>query len=945
MTQPQTIAGDPFPGGTGPPTVLGRDALLWDVAHLLVSESSPERVLEAVADALAELVPYDNLTIYHADVPLRLLRPVLCRDVYAEEIMAAGPLAFGRGITGTAAETAQPTLCNDAHKDPRSVQVPGTPNEPESLVAVPLIARGETKGVLCLSRLGEGVRFTPQEFDLAKRFGELAALALDNAETRARLETEVITDHLTGLNNHRYFQERLGEELRRANRLQSSVSLLLYDIDDFKRINDCYGHLVGDQVLVGMATLAREVCRAEDVLCRIGGEEFAVILPGASSDEAERLGERLRRRIRASSFQEAGRVAVSVGVASAPDHASSPRDLIARADVALLDAKARGKDRVRVFNAEEQERRAVGPRHRGELRSMAHMKMLQSLSAKLNRLNDVREIAELILVELRTLIDYHNCRIHLVDEDGTTLIPIAFRGHLLEYEGETFEALLTQMGEGITGTVARTGKPMLLANASDFGGAVLIAGTPDIDESVLCVPLRHGNRETGTIFLSKLGVGQFDRDDLRLLEVLASHAAVALENARLLQVEREAAEISGALLYLSDVLSRARDTDEVLRESLASIPIMLGCSRASVWMRDPVDGAYRLLRHRGFSADEATFYGALTVSADVAEPLVRSTTEPFTLSGESLSGFPTGYRAADGDRDRSLLVAPLRWEPDGLATIVVESEPDGGFTERQLRLARGIADIASLALANANRYEDLERAYVATIEALANALEANDEYTHDHAQALSEMAVAVGHDIGLHGEDLKRLKLAALFHDIGKIGVPSEILRKPGPLSAAERREIERHSQIGDQILEPVPFLQPVRPLVRANHERWDGNGYPDGLRGEDIPLEARIVFVCDAFHAMTTDRPYRGALPDGEAIRRLKLSSGTQFDPRIVEVFVRLHAEGRIHFDRGGPVKGGGHPNGADAIGRHPNGSPTGPHRNGHRAGERAASGRARTS
>jgi hypothetical protein len=104
-------------------------------------------------------------------------------------------------------------------------------------------------------------------------------------------------------------------------------------------------------------------------------------------------------------------------------------------------------------------------------------------------------------------------------------------------------------------------------------------------------------------------------------------------------------------------------------------------------------------------------------------------------------------------------------------------------------------------------------------------------------------------------------------------------------------------------------------------------------------------VFVCDAFHAMTTDRPYRGALPDGEAIRRLKLSSGTQFDPRIVEVFVRLHAEGRIHFDRGGgPAEGGGHPNGTKAIGRHPIGHPNGHHRNGHRAGERAASGRART-
>jgi HD-GYP domain-containing protein (c-di-GMP phosphodiesterase class II) len=104
------------------------------------------------------------------------------------------------------------------------------------------------------------------------------------------------------------------------------------------------------------------------------------------------------------------------------------------------------------------------------------------------------------------------------------------------------------------------------------------------------------------------------------------------------------------------------------------------------------------------------------------------------------------------------------------------------------------------------------------------------------------------------------------------------------------------HPAIGDQILAPVPFLQPVRPIVRASHERWDGNGYPDGLDRETIPLESRIVFVCDAFHAMTTNRPYRAGLPEREAIRRLKLSAGTQFDPQVVAVFVKLHAADGIH-------------------------------------------------
>jgi HD-GYP domain-containing protein (c-di-GMP phosphodiesterase class II) len=228
---------------------------------------------------------------------------------------------------------------------------------------------------------------------------------------------------------------------------------------------------------------------------------------------------------------------------------------------------------------------------------------------------------------------------------------------------------------------------------------------------------------------------------------------------------------------------------------------------------------------------------------------------------------------------------------------VLARTAEATFSERDLRLAQGIADIASLALGNAARFDELERAYVSTVEALANALEAQDEYTGDHARALAEMSLAVGSELGLEGERLKMLELAALFHDIGKIGVPSEIIRKPGPLTAAERREMNRHPEIGEQILAPVPFLDPIRSVVRACHERWDGKGYPDGLVGERIPLEARIVFVCDAFHAMTSDRPYRTALPEREAVRRLRLASGTQFDPAVVAAFVRTLDGGGIRL------------------------------------------------
>jgi HD-GYP domain-containing protein (c-di-GMP phosphodiesterase class II) len=150
----------------------------------------------------------------------------------------------------------------------------------------------------------------------------------------------------------------------------------------------------------------------------------------------------------------------------------------------------------------------------------------------------------------------------------------------------------------------------------------------------------------------------------------------------------------------------------------------------------------------------------------------------------------------------------------------------------------------------------------------------------------------VGEELGLEAESLKRLELGALFHDIGKIGIPNSVLLKPGPLTDEERALIETHPELGEKIIAPIDQLQDVCGIVRACHERWDGGGYPDRKRGDEIPLESRIIFACDAFHAMTTDRPYRRALPAEEALRRLREAAGTQFDPQVVDVCLRVLAD-----------------------------------------------------
>jgi len=726
----------------------------------------------------------------------------------------------------------------------------------------------------------------------------------------------VVTDHLTALHNHRYFHERLGEECRRASRARSTVGLLIYDIDNFKRSNDTYGHLAGDQILQGVASLSRECCRSEDVLCRVGGEEFAVILPGATLADARVVAERIRAAIEGMTFLTGEPITVSVGVAEGPLHASSPRELMTCADLALLEAKACGKNQVCVYavldqDASVQDSTPAAPEvaapegrqpaghggtqarlaafaARGELRSAAQLRMLQSLSAKLNRLNDVRQIGQSVTAELRTLIDYHTCRVYLLQPDGDTLLPIAFRGAASEYAGETYEGLIVKLGEGVTGHVAQTGEPWYAPDANHDPHAVDIPGTPALEESLLAVPMIYNDRVIGVVVLAKLGIDQFDAEDISLLQALAASAAIAIENARLLQLEREAAAESTALLGLSQALTNVSDVGGVLEESLRTIPSMLRCREVSAWIRDPRTGAIHLMKHAGWDERLAAQLDQHVIPAEMAERFRLSVDRVFVLPAEVVAQLPLEFRVLEEVRET--LVAPIRWEPDGQGAIVaVAPDPASRFSEDDVRFAQGIADITSLALGNARRFDELERAYVSTVEALANALEAQDEYTSDHAHALAEMTMAVGTYLGMDGDRLKTLELGALFHDIGKIGVPSEIIRKPGPLTSAERREMNRHPEIGEQILAPVPFLQPIRPIVRACHERWDGKGYPDGLAGEEIPLEARMIFVCDAYHAMTSARPYRNALPERAAIRRLHLASGKQFDPDVVEVFVSL--------------------------------------------------------
>jgi HD-GYP domain-containing protein (c-di-GMP phosphodiesterase class II) len=545
----------------------------------------------------------------------------------------------------------------------------------------------------------------------------------------------------------------------------------------------------------------------------------------------------------------------------------------------MMTAKARGKNQVVLFDDSATERPAVRDARGEDIRSIAHLKMLQSLAGKLNRSNDVRVIGMAIANELRQLIDYHNCRIFV--RDGEELVPIAFQGELTAPDRTASEVFRQRVDEGFTGRVVETGEPLLLADASKCEFAITIEGTIQIDESIIAVPLNYGARVIGAIVVSKLGINQFDEDDLRLLEVLAGHAAVALENARLYQAQRREAESAKALLEFGRDLAAAEGLDHVLTRVVEGAAQLLGAPHASLWLQDASTGD--LVGQAGAGYEDGRVIVGRRFAAEVISPFVERT-EPYTVTPEQYAAFSDPPAGGSG----SYMIAPFivegRW-----GAIAVAAPVDVDFGDRELELVGGLAHQAKLAIANASSFAGLERTFLSTVEALANALEARDEYTSSHARWITDTALRVGQELGLDSDTLKRLELGALFHDIGKIGIPNSVLLKPGPLTDEERELIETHPELGEKIIAPIDQLQDVCGIVRSCHERWDGHGYPDRKSGTEIPLEARIIFACDAFHAMTTDRPYRRALPAEEALRRLEEAAGTQFDPQVVDVCLRV--------------------------------------------------------
>jgi response regulator RpfG family c-di-GMP phosphodiesterase len=322
--------------------------------------------------------------------------------------------------------------------------------------------------------------------------------------------------------------------------------------------------------------------------------------------------------------------------------------------------------------------------------------------------------------------------------------------------------------------------------------------------------------------------------------------------------------------------------------------------------RAVLDCACRLMKcDRGSVMMWSEKEGCLEIVA--ARSLTHGNQRLFLKPGEGVAGkaFASGqpiFVADPADDPRYVAAAAGDVEPFVSIPLMVKGKPIGvlnlhakpgaeAFSDYNVKFLGILAGESAVMLHNMDLFDSLQTFYLEMVQTLARAVDSKDAYTHEHSDRARVKARKVALEMGLPEQMVRYVEYAALLHDIGKIGIDEAILLKPGKLTPEEYEQMKKHPIIGHQILSPVKYLGPVAQMVLYHQEWFDGRGYPEGLKGEEIPLGSRIVAVLDAWDAMTSDRPYRKALGREIAVGELKKGSGTQFDPRVVEVFLRMES------------------------------------------------------
>jgi len=666
------------------------------------------------------------------------------------------------------------------------------------------------------------------------------------------LEEEARVDPKTGLFNARHFASELREELARAQRFRRPMAVIMADLDLLRDINNSYGHLAGDAVLRGIADIFHQELRDYDIPARFGGEEFAVLLPETPPDMALEIAERIRRRVAATAFEvetssEPIRATISCGVAGYPKDGTDVNELIHQADLAVYRAKLQGRNRVLGASSEP----LLVPADRSPL---------------LAAVPDEEELA-------------------IVTPDASAVAPAPLPEVVPEPapEGDRRQAQPRRhMPVG----------PRFVALSPSVGVLVTLVATLGVGAGVLGLILGQTTDIIGLVALVvAVGIGQALSLDLEGGSVSVS-AVGALAGAAMFG-SRAALPLAITIAAVQWSAVRNPIHQSIFNVGAISLAILTAASVFTLgWEENGI--GHLVTAGSGLAAGAAYFAvnTGLLAAAMAVEGHDRwrqvwrerfSWLFPHYVAFGAIAGAMALAYEAIGLYGLAVFVLPLLIMRKTMAAYL-------GHTARSAHKLRAAAETIrsqNASLEQANKL--LKERSTAAMESLSATVDARDAYTAGHSRRVQQLALAVGREMGLSQAELDLLGHAALFHDIGKLAIPDAVLLKASTLTTDEWSLMQRHADEGARIIDRLGFLNDAVPAIRHHHERFDGTGYPDGLKGEEIPLGARIIHVADALDSMLTTRIYRAARPASEALDELRRAAGTQFCPRCVAALERI--------------------------------------------------------
>ncbi|MBF6599461.1 MAG: diguanylate cyclase [Dehalococcoidia bacterium] len=747
-----------------------------------------------------------------------------------------------------------------------------------------------TVGVLVALLVGMG----------AATFRTLAQQRSDRAHF-AQIQHMGRHDDLTGVYTYHELRRCLRESIAAAREHAATCVLLLLDLDDFKRMNERVGHLAGDAVLRRIAAALRETIAARGVVARFGGDEFAIVLPGATREQATAVCAEVRAAVADASIMATRenqhlRVGASCGTAQFPQDGDDEDQLIAAADIALYDAKARA--------LEAGERTAE--RHAQDVFFAIGEAMGRSLDAQETLDNLVRAVGATLQLDAAA--------IRLFDADGNAWV----HSYYLADEEQAHAYLPIEKAQPMT-------------RDEVYHSGLLAAGMTYIDDA-------HTSERLGERYRSLIEPGRWmvnmhlagAREGMltlsanharvappptELIHAIARLAEAALQNCDVYEGARRQGDQLARLAGIGGLLVGGDDFEERLGAVAREVGEAFGVDSLTIDTEDPEDAkpfcrhVYARLRDGVTPEDHQRAIDAWrslrpALKDDETMRFLAALTEPMIIDDAGNSPLVVdAYRDIVRDNGiQSIVLVPIIWQGELKGVFYFASYRLHAFGAQDVAMMHTVASqiapslqIAALHVELKHSYDELKEAHLEAILRLAYAAEARDPYTGRHLHRIRAFSGALASEMGLQGEDLEQLGYGAVVHDLGKLRIPDSILIKAGELSDDEWKVMKRHPEYGAEFLGSSSFYDVAREVAMHHHERWDGSGYPRGLTGEEIPLVARIVSVADVYDALTSDRPYKVAWPPERALAELLQMRGKSLCPHSVDAFLRLWNNGTI--------------------------------------------------